>query len=75
MGLLEEKPQKIKNIDYGEGSASNPGFPKMPKWFKDKRDWFKIFNKLSDLGLSDKQIKKIQGENWFNFFKRTNSFR
>ena len=46
----------------------------MPKWFKDNRDWHKIFNKLSDIGLSYKQIKKIQGENSFNFFKRTNSF-
>ena len=58
-----------KNIDYGEGSASNPGFPKMPKWFKDNRDWHKIFNKLSDIGLSGKQIKIQGGENWFNFFK------
>ncbi len=83
--LCQDQPDSIvewmrvgrwtKNIDYGEGSASNPGFPKMPKWFKDNRDWHKIFNKLSDIGLSDIQIKKIQGENWFNFFKRTNSFR
>ena len=82
--LCQDQPDSIvewmrvgrwtKNIDYGEGSESNPGFPKMPKWFKDNRDWHKIFNKLSDIGLSDKQIKKIQGENWFNFFKRTNSF-
>ena len=83
--LCQDQPDSIvewmrvgrwtKNIDYGEGSASNPGFPKMPKWFKDNRDWHKIFSKLSDIGLSDIQIKKIQGENWFNFFKRTNSFR
>ena len=27
-----------KEIDYGEGSASNPGFPDMPGWFRDNRD-------------------------------------
>ena len=83
--LCQDQPDSIvewmrvgrwtKNMDYGEGSVSNPGFPKMPKWFKDNRDWHIIFDKLSDIGLSDKHIKKIQGENWFNFFKRTNSFQ
>ena len=83
--LCQDQPDSIvewmrvgrwtKNIDYGEGSPSNPGFPKMPSWFKDNKDWHKIFENLSQSGLTDNQIKKIQGENWFDFFKRTNSFR
>ena len=28
-----------KDIDYGEGSASAPGFPPMPSWFRDNRDF------------------------------------
>ena len=83
--LCQDQPDSIvewmrvgrwtKNMDYGEGSPSNPGFPKMPSWFKDNKDWHKIFENLSQSGLTDNQIKKIQGENWFDFFKRTNSFR
>ncbi len=83
--LCQDQPDSIvewmrvgrwtKNIDYGEGSPSNPGFPKMPSWFKDNEDWHKIFENLSQSGLTDNQIKKIQGENWYDFFKRTNSFR
>ena len=83
--LCQDQPDSIvewmrvgrwtKNIDYGEGSPSNPGFPKMPSWFKDNEDWHKIFENLSQSGLTDNQIKKIQGENWIDFFKRTNSFR
>ena len=83
--LCQDQPDSIvewmrvgrwtKNIDYGEGSPSNPGFPKMPSWFKDNKDWHKIFENLSQSGLTDNQIKKIQGENWIDFFKRTNSFR
>ena len=83
--LCQDQPDSIvewmrvgrwtKNMDYGEGSPSNPGFPKMPSWFKDNKDWHKIFENLSQSGLTDNQIKKIQGENWIDFFKRTNSFR
>ena len=28
-----------KEIDYGEGSKSLPGFPDMPAWFRDNRDF------------------------------------
>ena len=32
----------------------------MPSWFKDNKDWLKIFENLSQSGLTDNQIKKIQ---------------
>ena len=80
--LCQDQPDSIvewmrvgkwtKEIDYGEGSASNPGFPKMPNWFRDNRDWHKILQGLKKVGFNKEEINKIKGENWFNFFK--NSF-
>ena len=57
-----------KEIDYGEGSASNPGFPEMPNWFRDNRDWHNILQGLKKVGFNKEEINKIKGENWFNFF-------
>ena len=47
-----------KEIDFGEGSASSPGFPDQPQWFKDNRDFENIqnaFNHRAKMnGLSSK---------------------
>jgi microsomal dipeptidase-like Zn-dependent dipeptidase len=64
-----------KKTDYGEGSASNPGFPKMPSWFKGNKDWENILNKLQKLGLKQIEIEKIKGLNWYNFLKKTKAFK
>ena len=64
-----------KKIDYGEGSASNSGFPKMPSWFKGNRDWKNILNKLQELGLKQEEIDKIKGLNWYNFLIKTKAFK
>ena len=60
-----------KEIDYGEGSASNPGFPDMPKWFRDNRDWNNIIEGLKKHGFSNDEINKIKGENWLSFFRKS----
>ena len=60
-----------KEIDYGEGSASNPGFPDMPNWFRDNRDWDKIIEGLKKYGFSSMEIDKIKGENWLQFFRKS----
>ena len=80
--LCQDQPDSIvewmrvgkwtKEIDYGEGSASNPGFPDMPNWFRDNRDWHNIISGLKDVGFNEEEIDKIKGKNWLNFFK--NSF-
>jgi len=77
--LCQDQPDSIvewmrvgkwtKEIDYGEGSASNPGFPEMPNWFRDNRDWHNILQGLKKVGFNKEEINKIKGENWFNFFK------
>ena len=60
-----------KKIDYGEGSAQNAGFPPMPTWFQDNRDWGNILKGLADIGFSDDDIHKIAGKNWLEFYRHS----
>ena len=57
-----------KKIDYGEGSASNTGFPAMPEWFNDNRDFDNIEQGLLEVGFSIEDTAKIMGNNWLRFF-------
>lgn len=57
-----------KEIDYGEGSASAPGFPKMPTWFQDNRDFETLEKGLHATGLNDDEVAGIMGKNWYRFF-------
>jgi len=57
-----------KDIDYGEGSASAPGFPAMPNWFNDNRDIGNIESGLIAVGMSDKEVAAFMGENWYRFY-------
>jgi microsomal dipeptidase-like Zn-dependent dipeptidase len=57
-----------KMDDYGEGSASNAGFPPMPGWFNDNRDFGNVEQGLRDVGFSDDDTGKIMGDNWLRFF-------
>ncbi|WP_294620747.1 membrane dipeptidase [uncultured Roseovarius sp.] len=57
-----------KEIDYGEGSAANPGFPPMPDWFRDNRDFGNIEKGLRDVGFSDAEVAGLMGDNWHRFF-------
>lgn len=57
-----------KEMDFGEGSANAPGFPDMPTWFRDNRDFGNIENGLRATGLSDEDVAGIMGRNWYRFF-------
>ena len=57
-----------KKIDYGEGSANNAGFPPMPGWFKDNRDFNNIEQGLLDVGFNAEDTAKVMGNNWLGFF-------
>ena len=57
-----------KKIDYGEGSKSNAGFPPMPSWFNDNRDFGILEQGLVDFGFSPEGVAKIMGNNWLGFF-------
>ncbi|MDA7427941.1 membrane dipeptidase [Primorskyibacter aestuariivivens] len=57
-----------KEIDYGEGSASAPGFPPQPEWFRDNRDFGNIEDGLRAKGFSEEEIAGLMGDNWHRFF-------
>lgn len=57
-----------KEIDYGEGSATAPGFPVMPIWFNDNRDFNNIEQGLSEIGMSRTEISAFMGGNWYRFY-------
>jgi microsomal dipeptidase-like Zn-dependent dipeptidase len=77
--LCQDQPDSIvewmrvgrwsKEPDYGEGSAAAPGFPPMPRWFRDNRDFGNIATGLKATGLSEVEISGIMGGNWYRFFQ------
>jgi membrane dipeptidase len=76
--LCQDQPDSIvewmrvgrwtKDIDYGEGSAGNAGFPPMPDWFRDNRHFVALADGLRRQGFSEAEMAGIMGENWLNFF-------
>ena len=79
--LCQDQPDSIvewmrvgrwtKAIDYGEGSADAPGFPPMPDWFGDNRDFGRIAEGLRQRGLSEAELTGIMGGNWMRFFAQS----
>jgi len=77
--LCQDQPDSIvewmrmgrwtKQMDYGEGSASNAGFPPMPEWFVDNRDFGNIEQGLKQVGFNEDEVHAIMGNNWFKFFQ------
>lgn len=57
-----------KSRDYGEGSSDNPGFPPMPEWFRDNRDFGQIADGLRTVGFSAEDVGAVMGGNWARFF-------
>ncbi len=76
--LCQDQPDSIvewmrvgrwsKVIDYGEGSASDAGFPPMPSWFNDNRDFGNLSQGLLDVGFSTTEMEGIMGGNWLAFY-------
>ena len=77
--LCQDQPDSIvewmrvgrwsKSIDYGEGSADNPGFPPMPDWFQDNRDWGNVREGLAQVGFNADEIDGLMGNNWLRFYE------
>lgn len=57
-----------KDVDYGEGSAAAPGFPSMPEWFKDNRDFNNIEHGLRTVGMNESEVSAFMGGNWYRFY-------
>ncbi len=60
-----------KDIDYGEGSAGNAGFPPMPSWFRDNRDFGTLREGLLAAGLGEAEVDGIMGGNWLRFYEES----
>lgn len=60
-----------KGIDYGEGSAGNAGFPPMPSWFRDNRDFGNLREGLHAAGLGEAEVDGIMGGNWLRFYEES----
>jgi membrane dipeptidase len=77
--LCQDQPDSIvewmrvgrwsKTIDYGEGSVSNAGFPAMPTWFNDNRDFGNVAKGLIAVGLSQNEVAGVMGDNWLRFYE------
>lgn len=77
--LCQDQPDSIvewmrtgrwtKTVDYGEGSADAPGFPPMPAWFHDNRDFGSLRAGLKAAGLDLAAIDGVMGGNWHRFFE------
>ena len=57
-----------KEMDYGEGSAGDAGFPPMPDWFEDNRHFGNIAAGLIAHGFSEADTSAVMGENWLRFY-------
>ncbi len=57
-----------KEIDYGEGSRENAGFPEMPSWFGDNTDFANIETGLRAAGFDAEGVAAVMGNNWLRFY-------
>jgi len=57
--------------DFGEGSASDAGFPPQPDWFANSLGFGNIVDGLRAVGFSAEDVARIAGGNWLNFFERS----
>lgn len=57
-----------KQVDYGEGSAAQAGFPPQPPWFKDNRDMPNLSVGLLRAGFDPGEVEGIMGGNWLRFY-------
>lgn len=79
--LCQDQPDSIvtwmrvgrwsKEMDYGEGSADNAGFPPEPEWFQDNRDFGNIRSGLEKVGFSADNVDQIMGGNWLRFYDQS----
>ena len=57
-----------KEMDFGEGTASDAGWPDPVPWFTGNRDFPNIAAGLSAHGFSSEDVAKVMGGNWLRFF-------
>ncbi|MEO1874943.1 dipeptidase [Cobetia sp.] len=59
-----------KDMDYGEGSASNADWPRPLPWLRDSRDFPNLIAGLRKVGMSEDEVAGIMGKNWVALLER-----
>jgi microsomal dipeptidase-like Zn-dependent dipeptidase len=59
-----------KQMDYGEGSQANAGWPKALPWLRDNRDFPNLIQGLRKRGFDDESVERIMGRNWVELLER-----
>nr|WP_298411279.1 dipeptidase [uncultured Halomonas sp.] len=59
-----------KEMDYGEGSQANAGWPRPLSWFQDNRDFPNLIEGLRQRGFDKGEIERIMGRNWVELLER-----
>ncbi|MDO6815103.1 dipeptidase [Cobetia amphilecti] len=59
-----------KDMDYGEGSASNADWPRPLSWLRDSRDFPNLIAGLRKVGMSEDEVAGIMGKNWLALLER-----
>lgn len=59
-----------KEMDYGEGSAGNAGWPRPLSWLRDSRDFPHFIHGLRGRGFDDEEVARIMGRNWVELLER-----
>ncbi|WP_208644197.1 dipeptidase [Vreelandella andesensis] len=60
-----------KEMDYGEGSANNAGWPKPLAWLRDSRDFPNLIEGLRAKGFAEQEVARIMGRNWVELLERS----
>ncbi|MFO7910060.1 MAG: dipeptidase [Halomonas sp.] len=60
-----------KEMDYGEGSASNAGWPRPLAWLRDSRYFPNLIEALRAKGFAEQDVARIMGRNWVALLERT----
>ena len=57
-----------KEIDFGEGTESDAGWPDPVSWFTSNQDFPNIAMGLRNHGFTEDEVTRIMGGNWLRFF-------
>ncbi|GED23251.1 dipeptidase [Halomonas halmophila] len=58
-----------RDMDYGEGSQHNAGWPEPLAWLRDNRDFPNLIDGLRRRGFDEASIDRIMGQNWLALLK------
>lgn len=60
-----------RESNFGEGSATEAGFPAQPDRIRDHLGFANLLRGLRDVGFWEHEVARIARENWLDFFERS----